>query len=82
MVAYSLHELGRILGMEQTCSDLLPIFEEYCTKDVDDVKLGTLAHLTDFFEVRETEPVTTSLKDSNQERVKESQKKAWYSTGF
>ena len=41
-----------MLGTEQTCSDILPIFEDYSTKDCDDVKIGTLTHLTEFFEVR------------------------------
>ncbi len=52
VLAFSLHELARILGTEQTCSDILPIFEDYSTKDCDDVKIGTLTHLTEFFEVR------------------------------
>ena len=54
MLAHSLHELARILGAGRTSSDLLPVFEEYCTKDVDDVKVGVLAHLAEFFEVRDT----------------------------
>ena len=54
MLAHSLHELARILGAGHTSSDLLPVFEEYCTKDVDDVKVGVLAHLAEFFEVRDT----------------------------
>ena len=52
MLAFSLHELARVLGTEITCQDILPIFEEYCTKDVDDVKIGTLTHLAEFLEVR------------------------------
>ena len=51
VLAFSLHELARVLGTEQTCSDILPIFEDYSTKDCDDVKIGTLTHLTEFFEV-------------------------------
>ena len=51
MLAFSLHELARVLGMEQTCSDILPIFEDSSTKDCDDVKIGTLTHLTEFCEV-------------------------------
>lgn len=50
-LAFSLHELARVLGTDYTCSDLLPVFEEYCTKDIDDVKIGVLSHLVDFFEV-------------------------------
>lgn len=51
VLAYSLHELARILGPETTIADLFPTFEEYCTKDVDDVKIGALSHLAEFFEV-------------------------------
>ena len=51
MLAFSLHELARILGTQTTVADLYPTFEEYCTKDVDDVKIGVLTHLTEFFEV-------------------------------
>lgn len=51
VLAFSLHELARVLGTEITCQDILPIFEEYCTKDVDDVKIGTLTHLAEFLEV-------------------------------
>ena len=51
-MAFSLHELARVLGTEETSSDILPIFEDYSTKDCDDVKIGTLTHLTEFFEVR------------------------------
>lgn len=51
MLAFSLHELGRVLGCEITCRDILPVFQEYCTKDVDDVKIGTLTHLSEFLEV-------------------------------
>ena len=51
VLAFSLHELALVLGSEVTCKDILPVFEEYCTKDIDDVKIGTLTHLADFFEV-------------------------------
>ena len=51
VLAYSLHELAHILGSQTTVTDLFPIFEEYCTKDVDDVKIGVLSHLAEFFEV-------------------------------
>ena len=52
VLAFSLHELARVLGTEQTSADILPIFEDYSVKDCDDVKIGTLTHLTEFFEVR------------------------------
>ena len=51
MLAFSLHELARILGTHTTVTDLYSTFEEYCTKDVDDVKIGVLSHLTEFIEV-------------------------------
>lgn len=51
VLAFSLHELARVLGSEVTYRDILPVFEEYCTKDIDDVKIGALTHLADFFEV-------------------------------
>ena len=51
VLAYSLHELARILGPEHTCTDLFSVFQEYCTKDIDDVKIGAVSHLTEFFEV-------------------------------
>jgi hypothetical protein len=51
VLAYSLHELAHILGPQTTIVDLFPTFQEYCTKDVDDVKIGTLSHLTEFFDV-------------------------------
>ena len=44
--------MARILGMDITRRDILPVFEEYCTKDIDDVKIGVLTHLADFFQVR------------------------------
>ncbi len=43
--------MARILGKDITRRDILPMFEEYCTKDIDDVKIGALTHLADFFEV-------------------------------
>lgn len=51
MLAYSLHELALILGQERACSDLLAVLDEYTTKDVDDVKLGVLTHLTELLSV-------------------------------
>ena len=51
VLAYSLHELALILGQERACSDLLAVLDEYTTKDVDDVKLGVLSHLTELLSV-------------------------------
>ena len=51
VLAYSLHDIARILGQERTCSDLLSVLDEYTTKDVDDVKLGVLTHLVELLEV-------------------------------
>ena len=45
--------MARILGEDITRRDILPVFEEYCTKDIDDVKIGALTHLAEFFEVSE-----------------------------
>ncbi len=50
MLAFSLHEIATILGQEKTVLDLLAVLDEYCTKDLDDVKYGVLTHLADFFE--------------------------------
>ena len=51
MLAYSLHDIARILGQQRTCSDLLVVLDEYTTKDLDEVKLGVLTHLVEFLEV-------------------------------
>lgn len=50
-MAFSLHELARVLGSSLTCSELVPVLMEICTKDIDDVKIGALSHLAEFFEV-------------------------------
>ena len=52
VLAFSLHELAKVVGTENMCADILPVFEEYCTKDIDDVKIGAMSHLAEFFEVR------------------------------
>lgn len=41
-----------MVGTEYMCADILPVFEEYCTKDIDDVKIGAMSHLAEFFEVK------------------------------
>ena len=51
MLAFSLHELAKVLGPKLMCSDLIPVLMEICTKDIDEVKIGALSHLADFFEV-------------------------------
>ena len=50
-MAHSLHEIARMLGSNRTITDLLSVVSEYSTKDLDDVKMGILAHLSEFFEV-------------------------------
>uniref|UniRef100_A0A1X7T641 Uncharacterized protein n=1 Tax=Amphimedon queenslandica TaxID=400682 RepID=A0A1X7T641_AMPQE len=40
-----------MLGSNRTVSDLLSVVNEYATKDLDDVKTGVLAHLSEFFEM-------------------------------
>ena len=42
-----------MLGSNRTITDLLSVVLEYSTKDLDDVKMGILAHLSEFFEVGE-----------------------------
>ena len=51
MLSFCLHELAKVVGEERMVGDILPVFEEYCTKDIDDVKIGALSHLAEFFEV-------------------------------
>ena len=52
VLAHSIHEMARILGQEKAVSELLNVVDEYAMKDIDDVKLGILTHLAEFFEVR------------------------------
>ncbi|XP_056155646.1 serine/threonine-protein phosphatase 4 regulatory subunit 1 isoform X2 [Lampris incognitus] len=47
-LAFSLHELALILGEELISEDLLPIFNSFL-KDLDEVRIGILKHLYDFF---------------------------------
>ena len=49
-LAFSIHELAVILGPELTHSDLVPIFNGFI-KDLDEVRIGVLAHLSDFLRV-------------------------------
>jgi len=46
-LAFSIHELAVILGTELTHSDLVPIFNGFI-KDLDEVRIGVLTHLSDF----------------------------------
>jgi len=49
-LAFSIHELAIILGSELTHSDLIPIFDDFI-KDLDEVRVGVLSHLSDFLKV-------------------------------
>ena len=46
-LASSLHEMGVILGPDAIVSDLIPIFNGFL-KDLDEVRIGLLQHLSDF----------------------------------
>ena len=50
-LAFSIHELGMILGKEITMTDLVPIFNGFL-RDLDEVRVGVLKHLADFLKVR------------------------------
>ena len=45
-----MHEVAAIIGEENTDLYLVPVFEQFM-KDVEEVKLGILKHLADFFRV-------------------------------
>lgn len=49
-LASSLHELAIILGPELATEKLAPIFEGFI-KDLDEVRIGVLQHLAEFFEL-------------------------------
>lgn len=49
-VASSMHQLAVILGPEITSKDLLPVFSRFI-KDVDEVRIGILQHLSEFLKV-------------------------------
>ena len=55
-MAFSIHELAVILGTELTLSDLVPIFDGFI-KDLDEVRIGVLSHLSDFLKVNKMELV-------------------------
>merc|ERR1712051_914762 len=49
-LASSIHELGVILGQDAVVSDLIPIFNGFL-KDLDEVRIGHLKHLSDFLKL-------------------------------
>jgi len=49
-LASSIHELGVILGQEAVVNDLIPIFNGFL-KDLDEVRIGLLKHLSDFLKL-------------------------------
>jgi serine/threonine-protein phosphatase 4 regulatory subunit 1 len=69
-LSHSLHEIARILGPALTESELLSSFDLFL-RDLDEVKVGVLAHLADFFaalnpEAREKYLMTiVEIKNSN-----------------
>eukprot|EP01138_Halocafeteria_seosinensis_P005688 gb/GECG01005815.1/.p1 GENE.gb/GECG01005815.1/~~gb/GECG01005815.1/.p1 ORF type:complete len:814 (+),score=124.66 gb/GECG01005815.1/:1-2442(+) len=48
-IAYSLHEIARILGTEKAEKELTDAFDMYM-RDVDEVRAGVVTHLADFLE--------------------------------
>lgn len=53
-VASSIHELGVILGEEIAAEDLVPIFDGFI-KDLDEVRIGALKHLSNFLALLATD---------------------------
>eukprot|EP00118_Oscarella_pearsei_P007894 m.39663 g.39663 ORF g.39663 m.39663 type:complete len:859 (+) comp32783_c0_seq7:64-2640(+) len=49
-LAYSIHELAKILSKEAIDIDLLPAFDSFL-KDVDEVRIGALSHFSDFIQL-------------------------------
>ncbi|VDK44803.1 unnamed protein product [Anisakis simplex] len=49
-LASSMHEVAAIIGEENADAHLVPVFEQFM-KDVEDVRLGLLKHLYDFFKL-------------------------------
>lgn len=49
-LAFSIHEMAIILGEEITHRDLVPVFDGFL-KDLDEVRIGVLRHLSDFLRV-------------------------------
>jgi hypothetical protein len=46
-LASSIHEIGAILGQQVVTEDLLPVFDGFI-KDLDEVRIGVLKHLSEF----------------------------------
>ena len=46
-LASSIHEIGAMLGQDVVTHDLLPVFDGFM-KDLDEVRIGVLRHLSDF----------------------------------
>jgi len=46
-LASSIHEIGGMLGQQVVTQDLLPVFDGFM-KDLDEVRIGVLKHLSDF----------------------------------
>jgi len=46
-LAFSIHDLAKILGEDITVADLVPVFNAFL-KDLDEVRIGVLKHLNDF----------------------------------
>lgn len=63
-LAYSLHELAKILHVQQVEEDLCPTFDSFL-RDVDEVKIGILSHLTDFLRVLNIDTRRTYLDRLN-----------------
>lgn len=53
-IASSIHELAKILGEDLTTTELVPIFNGFL-KDLDDVRIGVLYHLSDFLKLLKPE---------------------------
>ncbi|MFH4974097.1 hypothetical protein AB6A40_000806 [Gnathostoma spinigerum] len=49
-LASSMHEVAAIIGSENTDQHLVPIFEQFM-RDIEDVKVGLLKHLFEFFQL-------------------------------
>lgn len=59
-VASSMHQLAVILGPEITSQDLLPVFSRFI-KDLDEVRIGILQHMSEFLRVSNSFPDKSSL---------------------
>lgn len=53
-LAFSIHEMAIILGEEITHRDLVPVFDGFL-KDLDEVRIGVLRHLSDFLRLLKPE---------------------------